>query len=93
MYCQLGFCLALIYGAFFLHADVATQKRKQAHIKEKRWDWVMTSDAHQAVSLNSKTFGANPFPNNVVCALKELLAFLAGQGIVDPHVTRHKVVH
>ena len=56
-------------------------------------DWVMISDAYQAIFLNSKTFGNNQFPNNVVCTLKAFLAFLAGQGIVDPPVERHKVLH
>ena len=53
----------------------------------------MTSDAHQAVFVSSKAVGNNQLPNDVVCTLKEFLAFLAGQGIVDPHVEYRKVLH
>ena len=72
-------------------ADVALQKRSQAKNNANIWDWAMTSDSNQVVFLSSKTFSNNHFPKDVVCALRELLAFLAGQGIVDPHVEWYKV--
>ena len=87
-----GLCLALIYGAFFLNADVAMRTRNKAKSQANIWDWATTSDAHQAVFLSSTTLGNNQFPNNVVCTLKDFSALLAGQGIVDPHVERHKVL-
>ena len=48
-----GLCLALIYGTFFLNADVAIQNKSQAHSKANIWGWATTSDARQAVFLNS----------------------------------------
>ena len=53
----------------------------------------MTSDAHQVVFLSAKTLGNNQFPNDVVRALKEFLAFLAGRFTVDHHVECHKVLN
>ena len=69
------------------------RQRNQAKSNATIWDWVMTSDSHQAVFLNSKAFSNNQSPCDVVNTLKELLAFLAGQGTVDPPVERHKVLH
>ena len=90
-----GLGLAMIFGTFFLNADVAIQKRNQAKSNAKIWGRATTSDAHQAVFLNSKTFWQckKQFPNDGVWTLKEFLAFLAGQGMVDPHVECHKVLH
>ena len=81
-----GLCLALVFGKFFVNEHAEPEKKKKGAVC---LDWEMKSESHQGVFSTEGM--QEKFPDDVASTLGEFLAYLARNGVVEPHIECHNV--
>ena len=81
-----GLCLALVFGKFWVNEHVEEEKKKKGAVC---LDWEMKSESHQGVF--SAEGMQEKFPDDIASTLGEFLAYLARNGVVEPHIECHSV--
>ena len=81
-----GLCVALIFGKFFVNEHVEAEKVKKG---DACLDWNMTSESHAGVFM-CEGF-QQKFSDDVASTLGDCIAYLAQNGVVEPHVECHNL--
>ena len=83
-----GLCVAQIFGKFFINENVKVEKDKKG---AKCIDWDMKSESHEGIftceGMQEKL--QEKFPDDVASTLGDFIAYLAQNGVVEPHIECH----